>query len=100
MKVVFSKSVIKDIRKLDHNVQRRIKKKLLWFADQENLFDFAETITDTKIGQYRFRVGDYRILFDVEENQTICIHAVGHRRDIYKLSTLLHNCSSAMISCV
>ena len=84
MKVVFSRHIIKDIKKIDHKAQRRIKKKLLWFADQEKPLDFAETINDKEIGQYRFRIGDYRVLFDVEDNRIIRINAIGHRRDIYK----------------
>ena len=31
---------------------------------------------------YRLRVGDYRVLFDVEGGVAI-IHRVGHRKDIY-----------------
>ncbi|MEK7532260.1 MAG: type II toxin-antitoxin system RelE/ParE family toxin [Patescibacteria group bacterium] len=34
-------------------------------------------------GQFRFRVGDYRLLFNITENKII-IHAVGHRKNIYK----------------
>lgn len=31
---------------------------------------------------YRVRVGDYRILYEVTDDSVI-IHAIGHRRDIY-----------------
>ena len=34
---------------------------------------------------YRTRVGDYRILYEIDdENQTIMIYRVKHRRDVYR----------------
>jgi mRNA interferase RelE/StbE len=34
---------------------------------------------------YRIRVGDYRILYDVDSaRRVITVFAVGHRRDIYR----------------
>ena len=83
MKLIFAKRVRKDVKNLDQKVQVHIKKKLLWFLKQENPLDFAEFLTDSEIGQYRFRIGDYRIIFDVQD-QLIIVHLVGHRRDIYK----------------
>jgi mRNA interferase RelE/StbE len=35
---------------------------------------------------YRLRVGDYRVIYGLEqERRQIIIYAVGHRREIYKL---------------
>ncbi|MBI4478399.1 MAG: type II toxin-antitoxin system RelE/ParE family toxin [Acidobacteria bacterium] len=44
---------------------------------------YAVKLTNPAIGQYRFRVGDYRIVFDLSES-TLVIVAVGHRKDIYR----------------
>lgn len=34
---------------------------------------------------YRIRVGDYRIIYDIEQEKiTILVLAIGHRRDIYR----------------
>ena len=38
---------------------------------------------DPKIGTYRFRMGNYRVIFDIE-GKDIVILRVGHRREIYK----------------
>jgi mRNA interferase RelE/StbE len=36
-------------------------------------------------GSYRIRIGDYRIIYEVEDNALrILVIAVGHRKDIYK----------------
>ena len=34
---------------------------------------------------YRLRVGDYRVLYEVDDNgRLVTVYAVGHRRDIYR----------------
>jgi len=34
---------------------------------------------------WRIRVGDYRVLYDVDDkNQTVTVQHVGHRRDVYR----------------
>ncbi len=48
-----------------------------------NPLRFAETLHNFDFGTYRFRVDDYRIIFDVENN-VAKILKVGHRKDIYK----------------
>jgi len=43
----------------------------------------AERLTNSSLGSYRFRVGDYRIVFDIEKDKIVVLR-VGHRRDIYR----------------
>jgi mRNA interferase RelE/StbE len=44
---------------------------------------YAEKLVDPRLGTYRFRIGDYRVVFDLEGNEIIVLR-VGHRKDIYK----------------
>jgi len=44
--------------------------------------DFAERLTNFELGEYRFRIGDYRVAFDVEDD-TAKILKVGHRKEVY-----------------
>jgi len=83
MEIVFSKSAARMLSKLDQKTQKRIINKLHFFIAQKNPLRFAEPLKDYKLGEYRFRIGDYRILFDVE-NRKIIILKVGHRKEIYK----------------
>lgn len=77
------KSASRALEKLDRKNSQRIAGKLdFWVASSAPLW-FAETLTNSELGEYRFRVGDYRIIFDVED-ETIVVLAVGHRREIYK----------------
>lgn len=83
MKIRFANNIVKDIKKLDYKVQTRIKKKLLWFAEKDDPRVFADFLKDSEIGQYRFRIGNYRVVFDVKDD-IIKVNLIGHRRDIYK----------------
>ena len=44
-----------------------------------------EALTGDLSGFYKFRVGDYRILYEIlRDEQAIVIHMIGHRREIYR----------------
>lgn len=79
--LLYTKKAIKDIEKLDTVVKKRIKIAL------ENLtrdpVTVSKRLVNSKIGNYRFRVGDWRIVFDLEGNNIIVLR-VGHRREIYR----------------
>ena len=79
----FKKKAAKEIDKLPFQIRQRILKKLKFYSSQGNPLRFAEKLKDWRFGEYRFRIGDYRILFDIESSK-INILKVGHRKDIYK----------------
>ena len=80
----FTKHAFRILRKLPRDVSRRILEKLDWYVAQEDPLEFAETLSDYAIGAYRFRMGDYRVVFDIDDEGDILILLVGHRRDIYR----------------
>jgi len=80
---VFKPQAVRDIKKLPKEVQKRILKKLDFFVASENPLIFADHLISYDLGQYRFRIGDYRVIFDLED-RTIVILTMGHRREIYK----------------
>ncbi len=80
-KLVYTKRAVKDIQSLDNNVRKRIGKALIRY--KEDPFKKAEKLTDFAFGTYKFRIGDYRVIFDIE-NKDIVILRVGHRKEIYK----------------
>lgn len=82
--VKFKSSADKRFSRLPKDVQVRIIQKLEFFLSQEYPLSYAEFLTNSQIGSYRFRVGDYRIIFDLDNNQTIMIVDIGHRKDIYR----------------
>ena len=80
-RLVYTQRAAKDIQGLEERIKRRIAKTLLRYL--EDPLKYAEKLTDSRLGSYRFRVGDYRIIFDLEESD-ISVLRVGHRKGIYR----------------
>ncbi|MBI4826088.1 MAG: type II toxin-antitoxin system RelE/ParE family toxin [Nitrospirae bacterium] len=80
-KLVYTRRAEKDIKKFDPSIKLHIGKAILKL--QNNPFEHSEKLTDPKIGTYRFRIGDYRVIFDIQ-GKDIVILRVGHRKEIYK----------------
>lgn len=79
----FTKTSLRHFKKLPKDIQIRIIRKLDFFCLQEDPLDFAKILTRSDLGQYRFRIGDYRVAFDLE-NEILVIHDVDNRKDIYR----------------
>lgn len=74
---------IKDIQKIDTVNKKRILKKIEFFAAQKDPTVFAVKLVESEVGEYRWRVGVYRIIFDIHGN-TLVILRIRHRREVYK----------------
>ena len=74
----------RELARLDKPVGRRIAERVNWLA--ANLDSVRpEALTGDLIGLNKLRVGDYRVIYEVIRNEkTIVVHAVGHRREIYR----------------
>ena len=74
---------LQDIDKsLPTAIQKRIAKKMRFYVDQKDPLRFAKRLTEPREGEFRFRVGDYRIIFDVVDKK-IFVLAVKRRDDAY-----------------
>ncbi|MEL4896830.1 type II toxin-antitoxin system RelE family toxin [Crocosphaera sp. Alani8] len=84
-KVTFKDEALKQLRKLNPNVQRRITNYLKTrIATDEDPRRFGKALTGDLKGLWRYRVDDYRIVC-LLENQTLTVLVVkiGHRSKIY-----------------
>ncbi len=79
--LVYTRRAIKDIQRLEEKTRKRIGKSLLRYS--EDPLSYAEKLTDSKLGNYRFRIGDYRVIFDLEETD-IAVLRVGIRKESYR----------------
>ena len=84
-KVEYTERAVKSLRKLDPSVRSFLK---AWI--DKNLIDCEDPrihgkgLTANRTGQWRYRVGDYRILADIQDEiLTILVIEVGHRRYVY-----------------
>lgn len=85
-RVVFSQAAAREIRKMDKHVAAFI---LAWINKNldgcENPRQHGKGLTANHSGKWRYRIGDYRLIADIQDDQVlILIVAVGHRRDIYE----------------
>lgn len=79
----FQPSVDKDLRKLSSENCDRLLSRIEELAN-EPLPVQAIKLEGTE-GLYRFRVGDYRIIYEVDASaKIILIHYVRHRREVYR----------------
>lgn len=82
----YSEKAMKQLNKLDKGTQKLILK---WISDNliscENPRLKGKGLTGNKSGEWRYRVGDYRIICDIQDkNLLILALSIGHRKSIYK----------------
>lgn len=84
MRFVYSKKAQKQFKKLDSAIQKRIKVYTQELQTLENLRDRGKALVGNFAGFWRYRVGDYRIVCEIIENE-LMIYAIdiAHRSKVY-----------------
>ena len=83
--VRIEQDALRDLRKLDKSIARRILTKVKWVGENFGVV-VPEPLTGPFRGRYRLRVGDYRVIYRVDHSgKRLFIEVVGHRRDVYIL---------------
>lgn len=85
-KVLFSEEAKKQLKKLDKHISILI---ITWIRknlqDCENPRQFGKPLVANRTGQWRYRIGDYRLICEIQDKEiTILILEVGHRKNIYE----------------
>jgi mRNA interferase RelE/StbE len=82
-KIEWKQSAKKELKKLDRQIIPRILQAVESLAD--NPYSSGSKKLIGSKSNYRLRVGDYRIVYNIQSSiLTIEIIKVGHRRDIYR----------------
>ena len=75
----------REFKKLDRYTQRMIK---AWI--EKNLINCSDPrvhgkgLTANRSGQWRYRIGDYRLICEIEDDRLVILAlSVGHRSEIY-----------------
>ena len=84
-KVEYTEQANKELKKIDKHTQFFI---LAWIeknlVDCENPRQHGKGLTANRSGEWRYRVGDYRIIAEIEDDKVIIlVLTVGHRREVY-----------------
>ncbi len=80
---VYAKSVVKDVEKI-HSLDRIRIKEQIELLSAFPLVQNIKRLTNHPLADFRLRVGNYRVLFDVDfDNRKLFILKIGHRKDVY-----------------
>ena len=84
-KVIFTERAKKQLKKLDKHIAALI---IGWLEKNiqncENSRLHGKGLVENKSGQWRYRIGDYRVICEIQDKEIIVlVLEVGHRRDIY-----------------
>ena len=76
----------KELRKLDHPIQKEILKYLRTrIVESKNPRFFGQNLSGNKAGLWRYRVGDYRLICRIEDDiLVVLVVGVGHRKEVYE----------------
>ncbi len=83
--VEYTPRAVKELKKLDKQTRALIfgwiEKNLV---DCENPRQHGKGLTANRSGQWRYRIGDYRLIAEIhDEKVVILVLTVGHRREVY-----------------
>ena len=82
--VRFLPAAVRDLARLDKPDARRIVKRINWLVSNHDTARH-DRLSGDLAGFLKLRAGDFRIIYELlEAEDTLIIHAIGHRRDIYR----------------
>ena len=84
--VEFAKRALKDLKKLDKSTAALIlgwvRKNLEGCADPRV---HGKGLTANRSGEWRYRVGDYRLLAEIQDGKLVILMlTIGHRSEVYQ----------------
>lgn len=84
-KVILSPKAQKQLRKLDRGTASLIVKYLYKNIDgSENPRAKGKGLTANRSGQWRYRIGDYRVVCGIIDDELVVLAVtIGHRKDVY-----------------
>jgi len=85
-RIEITRTATKQITKLDRQAQESILKFLRERLSQaDDPRQWGKALQGEKRGLWRYRVGDYRLICDIQDARiTILVLELGHRKDIYR----------------
>ena len=84
-KIILKLKATKEINKLDNTSKNRIKSFLKRLKAQENPRNQGKPLAGKYKGLWRYRVGDYRLICNIEDDEvTILVLDIGLRKKVYK----------------
>ena len=80
----FTADAERDLDRLDQPIRKRILKRLKWLGNHAKNVR-QESLSGPLGDLYKFRIGDYRVLYDlIEHEQLILVYQIDHRSKVYR----------------
>ena len=85
-RIEITRTATRQITKLDRTAQKSIQQFLRQrLTPADNPRQWGRALQGEKRGLWRYRVGDYRLICDVQDEKiTILVLELGHRKDVYR----------------
>jgi mRNA interferase RelE/StbE len=81
--VQFTAGAKADLAKLDPQVAQRILKRIRWLAENFEQISPEPLVGDWQ-GFFKLRIGDYRAIYSIQDENRMVFHVIRHRREVYK----------------
>ena len=83
-RIEFERNARRYFEKLDKPIQKQIENYLDKLVQLDNPRQRGKGLTASRSGQWRYRVGDYRIICEIQDSVlVVLILEIGHRSNVY-----------------
>lgn len=85
LEIILTREAQEDIRRLPPIFQKRILDKLEWIGENASLLHHQALQGDEWQGCFKYRVGDYRIIYQLDwPHGQLIVLKIAHRRHVYE----------------
>lgn len=84
--VFYTDKALRQLRSLERESAQTIVQKIRFYSEQENPLRYAKKLKPPFNDLYRFRIGSYRVIFEVDGKgvpHVLVVLRVGDRKEIY-----------------
>lgn len=83
--IKYTKTFQKEVRKLDHPIQKKVKSFFDDLEPTENPRSKGKALTQNLSGLWRYRIEDFRIICEIQDEELVVLTLkIGHRSKIYR----------------
>ena len=81
-----SETARRQLKKLDRSTAQTLLRYLnLLLVEAEHPMQRGKALTANLTGLWRYRVGDYRLICDIQDGElVVLVLQIGHRREVYR----------------
>ncbi|SDG31998.1 mRNA interferase RelE/StbE [Thermoanaerobacter thermohydrosulfuricus] len=83
-KIKLAKEAVKFVEKCDSSTKEKIKEAIERIAQSPYIGKNIKKLKGKFPPLYRYRVGNIRIIYQVQEKEFVFIVTIGYRKDVYK----------------